>query len=1442
MKSNKRYNSFLAAGVFLFLIFTSGLCYGEVYSYTLDAGAFDIVAADGNYKEIEMVDFGQLQEPGKPKLPSKVFQIALPPELKVESVTFEKIGEVELPDVFDIIPAPMVSVMSATDQQLKSVEAAYKATVETAYANVEAYPAETGEFLSTGAYRKYNLIHIRFSPMSYVASSKKLTFCPQLKVNVNMMAEVGAKEDGDFLFDSVAEAEERASELLINYDQAQSWYPQVAADGQMATTGGFVIVTTDALEDSVWPLANWETCKGRDVHIETVEDISSSYSGADLAEKIRNFLRANLSSWNITKVCLIGDITDVPMRNTYPTGPDGPDDGTTPWQMADYVPTDFYYAELSWSDASSWNSNGDNMYGQQGVDNVQFPSEVDVGRIPWSDPAIVEDICMNMVEFEWSQDMDDYKLNYLLTAAYFWPDTDNAALKTYILNNACDPGHPPVRIYEQGPCWDSIYYSNYTMTRSATRDVWGAGHYGFVNLAGHGSHYGVYFQERHPTCYAQLYFHADDRSYLDPNYPSVVFSCACSTAWPEDNNLGKRLLQRGSIGFVGATRLGFGAGAWDDPSDGSSQTLDWRFCYNAINLNSGRSSVGWSHQSALQYMYNNHNWSNSWYQMFEWNLYSNPDLWIRERPTSLPNLTDVTPSGWTYPIVPRNTSGATSTSCPLTSTLTGNSNSTYWNFAWINNGVYKAPGNGLRLFLDGVYTWWGSVGWQNENTDVKINNQGPTTVRGGRHTVYYELDFDQKVWETDETYADNCWAHQFVWSPYSLADNSSVSRSAPPKSNAWGSGSSTTWYNNDGFSFVVEQEHPDKWWSAVGIIPSGSNSDYDIRLWDIGDYTGSETGFGGGALEYSSWTSGASNFVIVNDNQALAGTYYAGVINANEGTRSYRIEEATSTKISDGINGPYSKNGLNVLDIYECYLTAGLYGFKLEQTSGDCDYGISLYDDETVHCSKSEYMSGAYSNSGGDGANEFFTINVPDAGYHALVVWKVDYSDYVKSSSYNIRFGKCATPGAASNPNPANGAVGVGNNTDLSWTASTDTDHYQVWLRKGSDPFVNMGETDTPEFSLDPLDYDATYTWVIRSYNICGGYTDSPLWTFTTVLEPSITVTAPNGGELWYTGQSKSITWTSQGVTGNVMIEISRDMGTTWLTIVSSTANDGIYTWPVAGPVSASCRIRITSIDFPTARDVSNGNFQIAEPYITVLQPNGGEVWYAPDNEYIYWRSGGSTKSVAIEISRDYGSTWDYITGSTLNDGEYLWQVEYPTSKDCFIRITDTSSMSDTSDSKFSISQRYIRVTSPNGGEVLRTGKTNFIHWQSNNITGNVKIEISRSGGSIWTTIISSTANDGNYEWVATEPVSADCLIRVTSLSFTAVSDVSDSSFICTYLSDINIDLMVEWDDLAELADQWLDNDDPGACSLSAELFGGDCEVDFADYSVMASEWLNGTP
>ena len=1130
----------------LVLGLSSTSSYAGTYQCTIESGSYEIMDAGDGYQEIEMEGFGQLLIPGKPKLPSRIFAIAIPPGVTADSVEVTGIGLVEIPGTYKIAPAPMVAPMSATEGEIEEIRVEYERIRKQAYASDAAYPSQAGMLKNQGAYRKYNLVQVRFSPFYYQAKSGKLFFYSSAVVTVSYsQASAITTEEGEvseaarLSTDWLPEAEERASEILMNYEEAQQWYPG-PPEGEIDSSIGlyeFVIVTTDDLVDAVQPLVNWEKCKGRTVYVATTSWINAHYSGADLQRRIRYFLRDKYPSgeWGILKVCIVGDNSTIPMRYCSPGGA-----GTSTY------PTDLYYAELTYTDSLSWDDDWDGYFGEQGQDTIDFIQEVDVGRIPWSDAATVESICTKMAEYEYSNDMT-FKSSILMPGAFFWSDTDNAELMEEILDIAHMSTWDYFRLYEDNAYYDSIYPSEAILTHTNLLNEWtSTDHYGFVNWAGHGSSTRTAYACGHTGYPCWTFIDRNDCPSLNDDYPAIIFACSCSNAYPENESIGRRMLKQGAVAFVGATRGAYGVHGWNDPSDGSSQSLDYWFTYRVTNRNN---SVGWALKWALRKMYTDYWWNNSWKEMFEWNLYSNPDLWMKDRPSALPNLTSTTPSGWSYPIVPRSTNNATNTWCPLSSTLPGNSNNTYYNWAWTNNGSYRAPGHLTRLYLDGVYVWWSTISGMDPGYEVKFINKGPNYVRGGRHTLYYYIDYNNQVWETNEF--DNIFgAGQFVWSPYGLSDDTPISRSAPPIKDAWPFPYYYFHYNNDGFSFYVNREHPNKWWSAVGVLPYSSGADYDVRLWNIGDYTGSKGGFGSGYLEWSSWGGSASDFVIVNDNMAPGGTYYAGAINYNDGTGNFHIEEATSTKIYPGTNGPYNMTSTGVLDIYETNetttagLSAGDWGFKLEQTAGTCDLGMSLYDYKTPHMSKGEYMTGGYANSNGDGGNEYMRVTIPVYGWYGLVVWKADSSDYSKTSTYNIKVGRCARPSTPANPSPADRATDVPVDADLDWDDCTDTEYYEVWLKEGNGLWEKLGETETSAWTLGTLNKATQYDWYVRAWNICGSSSLYVYWSFRTEAydppvidsisfddcisecptcpDSAISVTAhdPAGGDLSYTWET----------------------------------------------------------------------------------------------------------------------------------------------------------------------------------------------------------------------------------------------------------------------------------------------------------------------------------
>jgi N-acetylmuramoyl-L-alanine amidase len=207
--------------------------------------------------------------------------------------------------------------------------------------------------------------------------------------------------------------------------------------------------------------------------------------------------------------------------------------------------------------------------------------------------------------------------------------------------------------------------------------------------------------------------------------------------------------------------------------------------------------------------------------------------------------------------------------------------------------------------------------------------------------------------------------------------------------------------------------------------------------------------------------------------------------------------------------------------------------------------------------------------------------------------------------------------------------------------------------------------------------------------------------TFTLTQNPAsnctLTMTAPNGGETWTTGQQQSITWTSSGSAcgSTVKVELLKG-GSVNSTITSSTSNDGSYPWTPSASLAtgADYTIRITDTANSSYYDTSNSSFTIAAASsctLGVTAPNGGENWTVGQPQTIAWTSNGGScgNNVTIELLAG-GSLERTITSSTSNDGNFSWTppANLSPGSNYTTRVTDTAnaSYSDTSNSAFTIS------------------------------------------------------------------------------------------------------------------------------------------------------------
>jgi ELWxxDGT repeat protein len=282
------------------------------------------------------------------------------------------------------------------------------------------------------------------------------------------------------------------------------------------------------------------------------------------------------------------------------------------------------------------------------------------------------------------------------------------------------------------------------------------------------------------------------------------------------------------------------------------------------------------------------------------------------------------------------------------------------------------------------------------------------------------------------------------------------------------------------------------------------------------------------------------------------------------------------------------------------------------------------------------------------------------------------------------------------------------------------------------------------------------------------------------IVAPTLSLTSPNGGEVFQGGSTQTITWNQSGRVDYVTLSYSTTgFGGSFITIAQNAPASGSYQWTVPGVSSNQCIVRITS-GYGSAIDNSDSVFTIqGGASLTLTSPNGGETFIAGDSHTIQWSSTGTVGDVTIERSTT-GSTGTFSSIATVsNSGSYVWNIPDTPSINYYIRIRNAAgNVSDISDGPFTVLEAgTITVTSPNGGETWKRGENKTIQWSSTGTVGNVTVEYSTAGTSgTFVAIATNINNTGSYTWNVPDVASNQCVVRVSSHQYN-VSDTSNSTF-----------------------------------------------------------------
>ncbi|MGD9402068.1 MAG: C25 family cysteine peptidase [bacterium] len=1211
-------------------------------------------------------------------------------------------------------------------------------------------PAEFYRYDGVQVMRGHKLISVTLYPLRYDFASGEITYVSSYSIQVSYSMAVSDRESVEMAMGERSRAfEPLARGIIENYGE----FDETLSAGGPAeplydlNNPQYAIITTSTFESAAQDLADWKTRKGVPTEVYLVSWIESNYTGYDTQEKIRNFLRLNNSTPRFDYVLLLGDTNTIPAR--YCWSQDGDD-----------VPADYYFSDVvdgSIGSSYDWDTDNDHVWGEFS-DTITWLPDTYVGRVASRNATEVQDYVDAIIEYETDPPVNSWPTKAVFGSAFAnYPEagydhTDMAAVAEHVRTDFLNPaGVTYDRLYEADGIYPTSYTYDYALTATNFETRVGLG-CGFAFPSGHGNPSGNYrliwswddgdgYYDDGEGSWADLCTQSYNPS-TGEEKPYVLVG-ACQAGWFDRTGacLGDYVIANWGIGCVASARNSYYCVGWDDPDWPWNQGQEYRwweeiFSNGKIHMGQIHGDNKYNYASDFNTLYDGDYGPDNDYasrkNMFSSNLFGDPELPVwTDTPTALAASHDATlpvgPSSFTVTV----TSGGS----PLSGATV---------CLWKGTEVYlvdTTDGSGEVTFSPSPATT-GTM-YVTASKHNYIPDESSATVEEGGDTE------DPVVTVTSpdggETWGVGS-AHDITWA---ATDNVGVTSIDILLSTDGGSTFPTTIATgeaNDGtYPWTVPAEITTQARVKVIAYDAAANSgedvsDADFEISDmtppsvtVTDPNGGEV-WGIGTVHNITW-SATDNIGVTSVDLYLStdgGSTFPTTIatgEANDGTYPWTVPSSPTTQARvkvvahDAVGNPgedISDNNFEIHDGIDPSVTV---------TSPN---GGEVWDIGTVHsitwtATDNIGVTSIDIRLSTDGGATFPTVIATGEASDGSYPWTVPSSpttqarvkvlahdaagnsgEDMSDANFTIRDG---TDPSVTVLDPNGGeAWEVGSAHDIEWNATDNIGVTSIDILLSTDGGATFPTTvATGEVN------DGTYPWTVPdevttqarikvvAYDAGGNsgedISDADLEIVDT-SDPVVTVTSPNGGEVWDIGSIRSITWTATdnvGVT-SIDIRLSTDGGVTYPTVVATGEdNDGVYPWNVPAVPTTQGRVKVIAHDGEgnTGEDVSNANFTIRDdtsPSVTVIEPNGGEIWDIGTIHDIEWNATDDVgvAHVMILLSSDGGLTYpDTLATGEANDGVYSWDVTQAATTAARIKViaddAGNNSGEDISDADFEI-------------------------------------------------------------------------------------------------------------------------------------------------------------
>ncbi|MBQ8593239.1 MAG: VCBS repeat-containing protein [Bacteroidaceae bacterium] len=314
----------------------------------------------------------------------------------------------------------------------------------------------------------------------------------------------------------------------------------------------YIIITNEALKSEFQKLADWKTKKGVPTIIKTIEEIKNEYIGADLVEKIRNYLIEFGNNWGDEGLYLLlgGDIDIIPARMAKTVN-----DEDTKSYPTDACYVDPYFS-IEW-ETEEWNSSD--------IRNIC------VGRLPVSTSQEARKYINKLIHYEKNNLEIDYSYvkNLLAAIAFIGDNYTFGAMNDVdeyrITHLPTDWKYWYLFDHFNCSCNSTVHKKKYDVTYGEELSkngfisaLNGGVPHGYPHLIYHDDHGHTFQLGTSTKIKGEGINQTDIQGLEDSPYQNIVFSGSCNTANFSQDCIGWGLLKKGNtVAYIGNSDAGW---------------------------------------------------------------------------------------------------------------------------------------------------------------------------------------------------------------------------------------------------------------------------------------------------------------------------------------------------------------------------------------------------------------------------------------------------------------------------------------------------------------------------------------------------------------------------------------------------------------------------------------------------------------------------------------------------------------------------------------------------------------------------------------------------------------------------------------------------------------------------------------------------------------------